>query len=82
MLNYGKQLLFPVSEDANKHFDVIAYNVVDVEIRENCKWFLIIAGYNYSKRQVRHRILCYCEKGLKNRNWELTIGEFKESYAK
>jgi hypothetical protein len=39
---YGGQLLSAVSQDANNHIYVVAYAVVDVENKENWKWFLTL----------------------------------------
>ncbi|XP_025649566.1 uncharacterized protein [Arachis hypogaea] len=37
---YGGQLLSAVAQDANNHFYVIAYAVVDSETKQSWKWFL------------------------------------------
>ena len=37
---YGGQLLSAVGQDANNHIYVIAYAIVDVENKDNWKWFL------------------------------------------
>jgi hypothetical protein len=37
---FGGQLLIAVGRDANNHTFVIAYAVVDVENKDNWKWFL------------------------------------------
>ena len=41
---YGGQLLSVVGQDANNHlfFLVVAYAVVDSEIKDNWKWFLTL----------------------------------------
>lgn len=39
---FGGQLLSAVGQDANKHIFVIAYAIVDVENKENWKWFLTL----------------------------------------
>ena len=36
---YGGQILSAVGQDANNHIFVIAYAIVDVENKENWKWF-------------------------------------------
>jgi hypothetical protein len=39
---YGGQLLSAVGQDANNHIYVIAYAIVDVENKDNWKWFLTL----------------------------------------
>ncbi|GAU35824.1 hypothetical protein TSUD_56280 [Trifolium subterraneum] len=39
---HGGQLLSAVGQDANNHIFVVAYAIVDVENKDNWKWFLIL----------------------------------------
>ncbi|XP_061342430.1 uncharacterized protein LOC133288634 [Gastrolobium bilobum] len=68
---YGGQLLSAVGEDANKSFYVIAFAVVDSEIKENWKWFLnllqedigshVVHGWNFISDQQKGLILALQE---------------------
>ena len=39
---YGGQILSAVGQDANNHIYVIAFAIVDVENKDNWKWFLTL----------------------------------------
>jgi len=68
---YGGQLLAAVGQDANNQIFVIAYAIVDVENKDNWKWFLTLLhtdlgdfkehGWNFMSDMQKVRSYCiYC----------------------
>ncbi|XP_025611738.1 uncharacterized protein [Arachis hypogaea] len=90
---FGGQLLSAVSQDANNHFYVIAFAVVDNETKESWKWFLILLQEDLGDQDIHEWNFIsdqqkglYKDKQVKNVVWECakctTDAKFQASIKK